>query len=214
MKTIIFASLILLVSCGKKKVTKYVENPFDNSGNEARLSDLESRVSSLESKLVSDIANLSAIVQANNQSQSDNLTAVQNSLQAQISANLASITALQLQVDSVESALSDLETSLSDAIASGDASLQSQITAQLARIVALELVNSNSPDRITEIVDPCPNLNATFREVLIKTASNKYFAYFESGSNRYLTVLVPGNFAPTDGRNCHFSTNAQGNLVH
>jgi hypothetical protein len=39
----------------KKTVNKYIENPFDNSGNETRLSDVEARVTQLESQVSNNI---------------------------------------------------------------------------------------------------------------------------------------------------------------
>lgn len=58
--TLILTSLILLTSCGK---TRYVENPYDNSDNEERFSDLENRINILESKIADNIAEIEKLGQ-------------------------------------------------------------------------------------------------------------------------------------------------------
>jgi len=69
---IILFTLLALVSCGKRTVYNYIENPFDNSGNESRLSDLERRVNELELNLSSYTSELQGI--ANSIGELDNVS--------------------------------------------------------------------------------------------------------------------------------------------
>lgn len=89
MKThLILASLLILVSCGKKSYTKHVENPFDNSGNEARLAELEARI---------------AAVELSHESLVDEMESTGNDLQGQIDATLGTIARLQGAIEAKSS---------------------------------------------------------------------------------------------------------------
>lgn len=74
--------------------------------------------------------------------------------------------------------------------------------------------DSGSPgvSTILEVIDPCGK-EAAFDEVLIRTSNGQVFAYFESGGNRFLTALSPGDYVTTDGTGCYFRLNADGTVV-
>lgn len=77
----------------------------------------------------------------------------------------------------------------------------------------IELANLASEDSVVEYIDPCGN-GPGFDEVLLHTRSGKYIAYFESGSNRFLTVLQPNvNYVTTDQQRCAFKINNDGQLI-
>lgn len=77
----------------------------------------------------------------------------------------------------------------------------------------IELANLASEDPIVEYFDPCGN-GPGFDEVLLHTRSGKYLAYFESGSNRFLTVLQPNTaYRSTDQQRCYFTLNNDGQIV-
>ena len=77
----------------------------------------------------------------------------------------------------------------------------------------IELANLASEDSVVEYVDPCGN-GPGFDEVLLHTRSGKYIAYFESGPNRFLTVLQPNvNYVTTDQQHCAFKINNDGQLL-
>lgn len=167
MKLFIIPMLLVAVSCGKKTVIKkqYIENPWDNSGNDARFLDLENRVSALESQINNNVTQLQTL--------EDELT--------------------QLGVDQAQ--IISAAQSLSDTT--------NQLIVDLAELEA---------NAISEIVDPCDK-QAAFDEVLLKTGDNRVLAYFESGSRRYLSELKAGNYITTDGTNCHFSVDSNGNII-
>ena len=66
-------------------------------------------------------------------------------------------------------------------------------------------------DSIIATVDPCGDGHG-YDEVLMRTVSGKWIAYFESGSNRFLSVIPEGNYRTTDQQSCNFSIDSQGNL--
>jgi hypothetical protein len=89
MKThIILASLLFLVSCGKKTFTKHVENPFDNSQNEERLAELEARIAAVELSHASLVSEMEI---------------TGDDLQAQIDTTLSTIATLQGAIDAKSS---------------------------------------------------------------------------------------------------------------
>ena len=192
LKYIILAAF-LIVGCGKHDPFPYniakgigAEETADIDDAKKDLSDLEKRVTVLEQSLDSVINEME-----------ENETALQlqlSELQSDLEQAIADgDSALQANIN-------QQITNVNNARAAGDATLQSQLNGLLARLVAIE-----SEERVVAIIDPCPSVNASFREVLIKTSSGKYFAYFESGSKRFLTVLSPGNYMTTDSRGCHFT---------
>jgi hypothetical protein len=60
-----------------------------------------------------------------------------------------------------------------------------------------------------EIVDPCGDTPNKFDEILFRLSNGVLVAYFESGSNRYLSVIPPGTYKTTDGNNCIFTVDSQ-----
>jgi chromosome segregation ATPase len=62
------------------------------------------------------------------------------------------------------------------------------------------------------ILNPCGDQSSE-DEVVIKVG-NEVFAYFEKGSKRFLSVLIPNKgYRTTDGFSCNFSITSDGNLV-
>jgi hypothetical protein len=86
--------------------------------------------------------------------------------------------------------------------------MQEQINVNVVRLAELEL-----EDPIVEYYDPCGN-GPGFDEIIMTTRSGKLVAYFESGSNRFLTVLTPGNYSTTDTQKCKFTVNSSGQITN
>ena len=60
----------------------------------------------------------------------------------------------------------------------------------------------------------CPALQGgSFKEYVLKIGEEHY-AVFASGNLVGLTKLFPGNWTTTDGRNCHFTITADGQLQY
>lgn len=55
-----------------------------------------------------------------------------------------------------------------------------------------------------EIIDVCPEIDATFKEIIIKV-NDELLVFFKNGNNEFLTTLVDGNYITTDERGCQFS---------
>jgi len=78
----------------------------------------------------------------------------------------------------------------------------------------IELTQLATEDTVVEYLDPCGN-GPGFDEVLLHTRSGKYVAYFESGSNRFLTVLqLNVSYRTTDSQKCFFTINNDGQIVN
>jgi hypothetical protein len=195
--TLILLSLSLLVSCGKRiKDVKYIENPYDNSSNDARLAELSQRVGMLESKAdaaISSIQNLDTVQAA----QAANLTALKLELEQ---ADEDSRVALQNAINAAQASFNTINASI--------VSLQSDVYAALT-----ELGEIKSHDSIVEFVDPCGDGNG-YDEILLKTSSGKVIAYFEQGNNRHLSLLEADTlYSTTDAQRCQFKIDTEGNLL-
>lgn len=197
--TLSLLALGLLISCGKKTVHKdfYVENPYDNSENDTRFTDIEQRLNSLESSVA---ANVSAI----------------NGLSSSLVVQQNSIIALQEELEQADSELAetlqvliDTGTAAYNSLSSSIDSIQSQLNGQVAQIAVL-----NGYNNIAEYLNPCGD-GPGYDEVLIRMSNGKVVAYFESGNNRFLSELVPNTlYSTTDSQHCHFKVDIAGNLVY
>lgn len=72
-------------------------------------------------------------------------------------------------------------------------------------------VNSNGS--VTKMIDVCGDKSGYYDEIVLKTNTGKYIAYFEDGGKRFLTELTPGNFESTDKQACNFTISSAG-LTH
>lgn len=73
--------------------------------------------------------------------------------------------------------------------------------------------NVNSNGSVTKMIDVCGNFPSYYDEVILKTNTGKYIAYFEDGGKRFLTELSNGNYTTTDKQACSFTINSTG-LIH
>lgn len=112
----------------------------------------------------------------------------------------------QMQIDMLQDRLDNLEHT-ADVQETTMVNLQQDVTNSVIRIAELEGYHN-----ITRIVDPCGAASG-FNEVLLETSQGEVLAYFESGSRRFLTKLLPGNYVTTDGTNCHFTYSLSSGLT-
>ena len=166
--------------------------------------ELALRLDALESSLsnnISDMASISsqmADLSLSIANLGDSIDEEQNAIEI----DSERITALQDEQDNQNATLGILQEQLD--------ALQNQANESTAFIVTL-----STSDGIVSITDPCGDFAGGYDEVLLKTYSGKYVAYFESGSTRYLSVLVPGVFyQTTDSQQCHFHIDNSGNVVY
>lgn len=58
---------------------------------------------------------------------------------------------------------------------------------------------------IVELIDPCGDNPNIYDEILIRLNNNKLIAYFEDGTQHYLTIIIPGTYQTTDKQRCIFT---------
>lgn len=71
----------------------------------------------------------------------------------------------------------------------------------------------NGVDAITEIIDPCGNNPGQFDEILLRLGTGELLAYFESGNNRFLSLISPGHYSTTDSSHCSFTVHSNGSVT-
>lgn len=105
--------------------------------------------------------------------------------------------------------ISDLQNDVNAAVARVD-NQQTIINDMVGNIVALE-----AQDVILEYILPCGDRPGVYDETIMRTKSSKLIAYFESGTNRFMTVLEPSTvYSTTDqAPRCLFSTDANLNII-
>ena len=70
---------------------------------------------------------------------------------------------------------------------------------------------------IVSVLDPCGDTPNVVDEVLLKLRNGQVLASFSanaSGANARFSLLAPGNYLTTDGSNCHFTIDANGNMLN
>lgn len=119
-------------------------------------------------------------------------------LQASVNANEAStlnaISILNGQIDQLNTHINYNDTRIADML--------------------VDIVELQQQDSVVEYIIPCGNRPNAFDETLLRTKSGKLLAYFESGGNRFLSILKPGNYRTTDGGNCYFTVTANMQLTN
>lgn len=68
----------------------------------------------------------------------------------------------------------------------------------------VKLTTLKTEERIVQTIDPCGS-SSGYDEVIFKTNTGKYVAYFEKGNNRFMTILKDGNYRTTDDQKCNFT---------
>jgi hypothetical protein len=82
-----------------------------------------------------------------------------------------------------------------------------------ANIVSINNLQSSLNGSAIKIIDVCGDYPGYFDEVILKTNTGKYIAYFEDGGRRFLSELPVGTYQTTDKQQCSFTVSAAG-LVH
>lgn len=146
-------------------------------------------------------------------------------MQTMLDMSIQDISLYQQQLTTLQSLVSILQVSTinnSETILD----LQQQIDSLTQRIDYQQVIVNNmqielsnlaiSGDPIVEYYDPCNN-GPGFDEVLMRTRSGKYIAYFEEtgSSKRFLTILQSGtSYVTTDTQKCAFTLNNAGQIVN
>lgn len=194
MRTIILLlSLTILAACGKKDLLPFSIAKSIGAEETGDIKKLKKDVDNIQErleKIESDLAQMEQNIVNQGAENSANLEALKSELELAISEGD------QDAADNLAAAVQTLE----NQITASQNTMQAQYNSLVVRLVELE-----SEERMTEIVDPCPSISATFREVIIRTSSGKVFGYFENGNKRFLSVLSPGTYRTTDSRGCIFT---------
>lgn len=127
----------------------------------------------------------------------------------QIATNTALLTLLQLSASNNAETIEQLKAQIE--------TLQDKVNYQQVVLTDLEIQIANlaSDDTIVEYVDPCDN-GPGFDEVLLRTKSGKYIAYFEEtgSSKRFLTILQRNiTYRTSDTQKCYFTIDNDGQLT-
>lgn len=72
-----------------------------------------------------------------------------------------------------------------------------------------------SPYDVSSVKDPCGDAPGIYDEVLLVLANKQILVSFSdnaNGNNTRFVLLPPGSYRTTDGSNCYFSTDSQGNI--
>jgi hypothetical protein len=85
--------------------------------------------------------------------------------------------------------------------------LQVTVNSQVAQLAALQ-----SGVRVVGLIEPCGHSAGLYNEVLMRMSDGSTLSYFESGGNRFLTVLSQGSYSTTDAKRCLFTVNSSGKV--
>jgi len=114
------------------------------------------------------------------------------------------------RIDSNESFIFALNRELMKLINGRDENLQLQINALQAQMTELATKQTT-----VSLVDPCDDYQGHYDEVLMRIEDGRLVAYFESGGQRHLTVLLPNvQYQTTDDQKCKFSINEFNQIVY
>ncbi len=194
----------ILISCGYQRTlrthchigdTQTCDNLF-GVNQEERDEQQDKEIDSLQAmltELVKDVRSVEA--QATQQQQMLDLLDVMAQQQG------ANITAINQMLVEVNQDLVDVQNSI--------AYEQTRING-----LAVDVANLNAQDGVIESVYPCGDRENRFDEAFLRMKSGKLIAYFESGGDRHLTALTPGNYRTTDSAPyCYFTLNSQQQIV-
>lgn len=178
-----------------------------NFATEQDLEKLDDKVNVL-SKRVAVLENDFSIFEVNLNNATNNVVQLQTSITdlnviiESIGEDQAEQLDLIAELQSQTAQLEQLETSIN--------ALQGQMDT-----VQLKLTELALEDRVVAMIDPCPQPFFTgYSEVLMRTSQGHLVAYFESGSQRHLTVLRQNvAYRTTDAKACNFKINANNEII-
>lgn len=116
-------------------------------------------------------------------------------LKEDVAKNEAEIARLQNEIANLQIAIQEYISIMDQA----DVNLQDSIDALTVRVAELETQLG-----VIEIIELCDD-GPGYDEILLRLSDNTILAYFEIGSKRFLTRLIPGTYITTDGTNCLFT---------
>ena len=91
-----------------------------------------------------------------------------------------------------------------DSLSARMRNVQTGMAAIQAALTVLE-----AEDSVVGYTVPCGINPSYYNEILMRTRSGKLYAYFESGSSRFLTLLKPNSwYSTTDSKHCVFFVDA------
>jgi septal ring factor EnvC (AmiA/AmiB activator) len=123
-----------------------------------------------------------------------------NNLNSTININIMQINSLYSAISVLQSTNNNQDTQIS-ALSTVLNNLQTTVNVHTTQIAALQTRES-----IVDFLD-CGGDQSGFDEIVMRTSSGRMIAYFEQNGNRFLTILVPGNYRTTDQSSCPFTIN-------
>lgn len=141
----------------------------------------------------------------------DNLIQDVRFIQSQLETNNVLLTLLKQDINSNYDLIQALEV---NTIALEDRLNYQQV---IVNNMQIELAQLAAEDTVLEYIYPCGKRTGYFEEILLRTKSGKYIAYFEEtgSSKRFLTLLQPNvSYRTTDAKKCYFSINNDGQIIN
>ena len=71
------------------------------------------------------------------------------------------------------------------------------------------LIEAQEPGAELHLVDPCPAVDAVFREVLVCINNEILLALYYTDDEAFFAEILPGNYVTTDTRQCKFLVGEQ-----
>lgn len=176
-----------------------------NKAQDLKTDDLEKRLSTLEKNVLQQKADLdNALVGINGLS--NQIVNLQNQLNTLNSTQYADTINITNQLVMLRGELNTFEVAVNSQLVyltNNFLSISNQVST----------LDSQTQNSVTEIIDPCGNNPNIYDEVIMKTRNGKFYAYFENGNKRYLSLLPPGSYVTTDGSSCYFTISSSGGLT-
>jgi hypothetical protein len=137
-----------------------------------------------------------------------------DNLKTRTDSNERAIEELNARIKSISAAIEINIKAIELLSTQGTATLDEISTIQTSIIVqTTTLVTLQTNENITAFYDFCGNIPGMYNEVGMITSTGKIVVYFESGSNRYLSILSDGNYMTSDGTACYFSVVDNGTKI-
>jgi hypothetical protein len=113
--------------------------------------------------------------------------------------NKTDIVEINKRLDTLYNSLDTLNTQV------GDININQDNLTQIVNTTVQSVATLETNTTVKRTIDPCGDNPNQFDEILLELSDGTIIAYFESGSNRYLTTLTDGSYRTTDSQACNFS---------
>lgn len=210
-KSLLLIGILIQIGCSDPVITAVgVVTPFwkrEQTKRDARINDLEAQINELTNRVNALELSLRQFF-AQYAKEHDNLLALISESQLDAAQLLSLVNNNTQSLDLVIAQLNSVNQQVSLQILRID-SLESSIVDQAAQLAELA-----AQTRIVEVIDPCGDNPSKIDEVGFKMADGSIYFYFIDNGGGRLSKLPQGYYRTTDGTNCNFAIDAQGNITY